>query len=172
MDYRLCYAHDLQDLFNSTFCGFPADGVFALQVRLAHRCTRSCLAQPVLASGLSVSKLQACFTINPSCRHSPLSTTSWDRNPQYLTASLPLQHTLLHFQAAPPVMSSYSMALVFALLLVAASQGFAQTALSDWTSGVATNYGGPNDGDSPTTATFGLLDVSTAWLPARLGLHA
>ena len=69
-------------------------------------------------------------------------------------------------------MSSYSMALVFALLLVAAPQGFAQTALSDWTSGVATNYGGPNDGDSPTTATFGLLDVSTAWLPARLGLHA
>lgn len=55
-------------------------------------------------------------------------------------------------------MSSYSMALVFALLLVAAPQGFAQTALSDWTSGVATNYGGPNDGDSPTTATFGLLD--------------
>lgn len=57
-------------------------------------------------------------------------------------------------------MTSYSMSLILALLLAAASQGFAQTALSDWTSGVATNYGGPSDGDNPSVPTFGLLDVS------------
>lgn len=61
------------------------------------------------------------------------------------------------------------MHLLSILLLAALSQGFAQTALSGWTSGVATNYGGPNDGDSPTEATFGLLDVST-FVPHAYGM--
>ena len=61
------------------------------------------------------------------------------------------------------------MHLLSILLLAALSQGFAQTALSDWTSGVATNYGGPDDGDSPTEATFGLLDVST-FVPHACGM--
>ena len=57
-------------------------------------------------------------------------------------------------------MTSYNMSLVLIVLLAAASQGLAQTALSDWTAGVATNYGGPNDGDDPNSPTFGLLNVS------------
>lgn len=57
-------------------------------------------------------------------------------------------------------MTSCNRSLVLIVLLAAASQGLAQTALSDWTAGVATNYGGPNDGDNPNTPTFGLLDVS------------
>lgn len=55
-------------------------------------------------------------------------------------------------------MTSYNMSLVLIVLLAAASQGLAQTALSDWTAGVATNYGGPNDGDDPNSPTFGLLN--------------
>ena len=61
-------------------------------------------------------------------------------------------------------MTSYNMSLVLIVLLAAASQGLAQTALSDWTAGVATNYGGPNDGDDPNTPTYGLLDVSAFFL--------
>ena len=66
-------------------------------------------------------------------------------------------------------MLSSSMHLLSILLLAAVSRGCAQTALSAWTSGVATNYGGPDDGDSPTEATFGLLDVST-FVPHACGV--
>ena len=67
-------------------------------------------------------------------------------------------------------MFSSSMYLLSILLLAAVSQGFAQTALSAWASGVATNYGGPNDGDSPTQATFGLLNVRSVY-PMHAHLH-
>ncbi len=63
-------------------------------------------------------------------------------------------------------MTSCNMSLVLIVLLAAVSQALAQTALSDWTAGVATNYGGPNDGDDPNTPTFGLLDVSAFLLLA------
>ena len=66
-------------------------------------------------------------------------------------------------------MLSSSMHLLSILLLAAVSRGCAQTALSAWTSGVATNYGGPDDGDSPTEATFGRLDVST-FVPHACGV--
>ena len=57
-------------------------------------------------------------------------------------------------------MSSYSMSLALVLLMAAASHVQAQTALSAWTPGVATNYGGVSEGDDPNTATYGLSSVS------------
>ena len=57
-------------------------------------------------------------------------------------------------------MSAHSMLLTLALLLAAASESFAQTALSDWTPGVATNYGGTASGQNANVASYGLSNVS------------
>jgi len=43
-------------------------------------------------------------------------------------------------------MSLCSMSLVIVLVLAAASQTTANTPLSDWMPGLATNYGGPSEG--------------------------
>ena len=58
-------------------------------------------------------------------------------------------------------MSAYSLCLTTVVLLAAAFEGYAQTALSDWTPGVATNYGGTASGMDPTQASYGLSNVST-----------
>ena len=57
-------------------------------------------------------------------------------------------------------MSSYSLCLTAVLLLAATFEGHAQTALSAWTPGVATNYGGTASGMDPTQASYGLSNVS------------
>lgn len=56
-------------------------------------------------------------------------------------------------------MSAYSMSLVVALVLAAAAQTTAQTALSDWMPGIATNYGGPSEGLNPEIPSYGLSNV-------------
>ena len=58
-------------------------------------------------------------------------------------------------------MTSYTMSLAVILLLAATANVHAQQALSDWMSGVATNYGGSSEGDSDQTATYGLSSVSS-----------
>ena len=57
-------------------------------------------------------------------------------------------------------MSPYSLCLAVALLLAIAPQAYAQTALSDWIPGVATNYEGTASGMNPNIPSFGLSDVS------------
>ena len=57
-------------------------------------------------------------------------------------------------------MSSYSMSLIIALVLAAAAQTTANSALSDWMPGIATNYGGPSEGMDPNTPSYGLSNVS------------
>lgn len=52
------------------------------------------------------------------------------------------------------------MSLVIALVLAAASQTTANSALSDWMPGLATNYGGPSEGMNPNNPSYGLKDVS------------
>lgn len=52
------------------------------------------------------------------------------------------------------------MSLVIALVLAAASQTTANSALSDWMPGLATNYGGPSEGMNPDTPSYGLKEVS------------
>ena len=59
-----------------------------------------------------------------------------------------------------PVMSAYSMSLLIVLVLAAATQTTAQTALSAWMPGVATNYGGPSEGMDPNAPSYGLSNVS------------
>lgn len=61
-------------------------------------------------------------------------------------------------------MSAYSLCLAVALLLSVISQGSSQQALSDWTPGIATNYGGPASGMNPNSPSFGLSNVSTRQL--------
>ena len=56
------------------------------------------------------------------------------------------------------------MLLTLALLLDAASESLAQTALSDWTPGVATNYGGSASGQNANVASYGLSNVSACYL--------
>ena len=57
-------------------------------------------------------------------------------------------------------MSAYSMSLIVILTMAAAAQTAAQTALSDWMPGVATNYGGPSEGMDPNSPSYGLSNVS------------
>ena len=54
-----------------------------------------------------------------------------------------------------------------ALLLAAAPLCDAVTALSGWTQGIATNYGGPADGMSPYSPSFGTQDVRPPFLACR-----
>ena len=56
------------------------------------------------------------------------------------------------------------MSLVLALVLAIASQAAAQSPLSDWMPGVATNYGGPSEGMDPNTPSYGLSNVSLTLL--------
>lgn len=84
-------------------------------------------------------------------------------NLQYLSVPAPEPLQLLHFSSCSsflPVMSAYSMSMVIALILAAATQGTADTALSAWMPGVATNYGGPSEGMNPNTPSYGLSNVS------------
>ena len=55
---------------------------------------------------------------------------------------------------------------LFAALLL--PQALAVTPLSDWQSGIATNYGGPKDGKNPYDPSWGTLDVSRN---SHLSLH-
>ena len=60
------------------------------------------------------------------------------------------------------------------LVLTAAAHVQAQNALSAWTPGVATNYGGVSEGADPNAATYGLSSVSlqaSAWHPAGIAVH-
>ena len=99
----------------------------------------------------------AAFSQAPACTLAILAL-----DPQCLplsaSALLPLPSFLyFFFQLA---MSPNSLCLAIALLLAIAPQGYAQTALSDWIPGVATNYGGTASGMNPNVPSFGLSNVS------------
>lgn len=68
-------------------------------------------------------------------------------------------------------MSSYSMSLAVIVLLAATAHVQAQTPLSDWISGVATNYGGSSEGADANAASYGTLEVSLFSIPYSL-LHS
>ena len=78
---------------------------------------------------------------------------SWPRPIQVASSSQ-------HKQTIPAVMSAYSCCLAIVLLLAFASRANAQTALSAWTPGVATNYGGTASGMNPNVPSYGLSNVS------------
>ena len=111
-----------------------------------------------------------CCSSSSSCSTPLQAKASYSKahcsNLQYLPVPaleplLPLQLLRSSFHSSLlPDMSAYSMSLVIALVLAAVAHTTAQTALSAWMPGVATNYGGPSEGMDPNTPSYGLSNVS------------